>query len=72
MSEDDNILQLSKAEHSCISLCANGSSLSDISKELKLSENTINCYFQIIIKKLGAKNLSHAVALSVHKGLVKL
>ncbi|MGB1095887.1 MAG: helix-turn-helix transcriptional regulator, partial [Paracoccaceae bacterium] len=61
---------LSKRELECIRLIANGHSMSEISKALDVSSNTVRYHLDNCRKKLEAKTMTHAVALCAQYGLL--
>ena len=65
-------LALSEREIRCLLLCAKGKSNHEISKEIGLSEHTVNHILNAVYKKLGAANRTDAVARAISKGLIDL
>ena len=63
---------LSPAELEMLGQLANGWSIDEISADHSLSKMTVSLYFRTISAKLGAKNITQAVAVSVSAGLVQL
>lgn len=55
--------RLTKREEDVVKLFAEGCTAKDISNRLKISIHTVRTYSKSIITKLGAKNITHAVAM---------
>lgn len=62
--------QLSQREIECMRWVAHGKTSSEIAKKLCLAEATVSYHLNKAIRKLGAKNRAHAIALSVALALV--
>jgi DNA-binding CsgD family transcriptional regulator len=62
---------ISNNELRILQLIANGLDTKDIARTLYLSEYTVNDYVKSILRKFGAKNRSHAVAVALRKGLIQ-
>lgn len=62
--------QLSQREIECMRWVAHGRTSSEIADKLCLAEATVTYHLNKAIRKLGAKNRAHAIALSVALGLV--
>ena len=63
---------LSSTELEMLGQLANGWSIDEISVDHGLSKMTVSVYFRTISAKLGTKNITQAVAVSVSAGLVEL
>ncbi|MDM5249554.1 helix-turn-helix transcriptional regulator [Lysinibacillus sp. G4S2] len=63
-------ISLSKRELEVMMLVANGDSTKEIANIMDLSELTINQYVKSAIKKLKAKNRSHAISLLYQQGII--
>jgi DNA-binding CsgD family transcriptional regulator len=63
---------LSPREIDVLQLMANGMSISEAAEELQLSTYTVRDYVSAIIKKLNAKNRTHAAVIGAAKGLIRL
>ncbi|HET6215334.1 MAG TPA: helix-turn-helix transcriptional regulator [Micromonosporaceae bacterium] len=48
-----------------LNLVAAGKSNAQIGKHLFISENTVKVHLRLIMKRLGARNRAHAVAIAV-------
>lgn len=49
-----------------------GKNRAQIAQELKISENTLRVYLDSARHKLGALNISHAVAIGIHRGVINI
>ncbi len=67
---DARFARLTAREHEIIILLVQGASTKLISRMLVLSPRTVDAHASSIIRKLGARNRTHAVALAVHAGIV--
>jgi len=67
---DDRFARLTAREQEVMLLLAQGDSAKSISQILGLSPRTVDSHASAIIRKLGARNRTHAVALAVHAGHV--
>ncbi len=67
---DNRFARLTAREQEVTGLLAQGASAKSISQILGLSPRTVDCHASSIIRKLGARNRTHAVALAVHAGIV--
>ncbi|MGE7912911.1 response regulator transcription factor [Lysinibacillus xylanilyticus] len=63
-------ISLSKRELEVMMQVANGNSTKEIANVMDLSELTINQYVKSAIKKLKAKNRSHAISLLYQQGII--
>jgi len=62
--------QLSRRELEVMKRIAFGESTKEMADHMKISELTINQYVKTAVKKLGAKNRSHAVGELFRKGII--
>ncbi|MDC7685263.1 LuxR C-terminal-related transcriptional regulator [Asticcacaulis sp. BYS171W] len=62
---------LSNGERACIELASKGRTSEEISKDLKLSTETVNSYIKIASRKLGARNRTHAIADALRLGIIE-
>lgn len=67
-----NQVTLSEREIRCLLLCAKGNSNHEISREIGLSEHTVNHILNAVYRKLGAANRTDAVARAISRGLIEL
>jgi DNA-binding NarL/FixJ family response regulator len=58
--------------HSQVDLIATGKKTREIARSVHLAERTVKHYLELICEKLGAENRSHAVALAVQRGLIRV
>jgi DNA-binding CsgD family transcriptional regulator len=63
---------LSNREKDVLSYIAAGKSRSQVAHDLKISENTLRVYLDTARAKLGALNVTHAVAIGVNRGLINI
>ena len=64
------IPQLDPKELEALNLFANGKTADEIAAALAVSKSTARYYLHVAARKLGAKNLVHAVTLAVESGIV--
>jgi LuxR family quorum sensing-dependent transcriptional regulator len=64
-------IQLSPREREVLTLVARGDSAFAISEVLAISKRTVDEHVRSVIRKLGAKNRTHAVALALRAGLIE-
>ena len=64
--------QLEPKELEALSLFANGMTADEIAVLLAVSKRMARYYLHVAARKLGARNLVHAVALAVESGMVIL
>lgn len=62
---------LSPMENIVLNMCASGSNVKQIAKNLKISEHTVKTYKERILLKLDANHICHAVGIYAKKGLLK-
>jgi DNA-binding NarL/FixJ family response regulator len=63
---------LNEREVQILRLVAEGKRTREISRSVRLAERTVKHYLEAIREKLGAENSSHAVALAVQRGLIRV
>lgn len=68
--KQDVQFQLSHHQLQCLLLTAKQYSVTEISKELGITERTVNFHLQKTNKKLGTKNKHQSVAKAIEKGLL--
>lgn len=61
---------ISRREREVLACVAAGNDLHQIAEALTLSPNTVKTHLRNAIRKLGARNRAHAVALAMQQGLV--
>ncbi len=61
---------LSARERAVMTLVAAGASSNQIAEELTISSETVRTHVQNALRKLGASNRAHAIALAMQHGLV--
>jgi DNA-binding CsgD family transcriptional regulator len=62
--------ELSPRERETLSLLSLGQSRAEVADSLQISENTLRAYVDSARHKLGAMNVTHAVALALAKGVI--
>ena len=62
--------ELSPRERETLSLLSLGQSRAEVADSLQISENTLRAYIDSARHKLGAMNVTHAVALALAKGVI--
>lgn len=62
---------LSSKEKEILELCARGKSKWQIGETLGISENTVKFHIKKIMEKLGAKNITQALAKGIEKGIIR-
>jgi DNA-binding CsgD family transcriptional regulator len=70
LNDEDSIQILSRREFEVMRRIASGESTKEMSGSMEISELTINQYVKTAIKKLGAKNRSHAVGELFRNGII--
>jgi len=65
-------MKLSKREKEVLNLASLGGTSKSIGKELSISPKTVEVHIYSLRKKLGAKNIQHAVRLGIEIGQVEL
>jgi len=63
---------LSNREKDVLSYIAGGKSRAQVAHDLKISENTLRVYLDSARTKLGALNITHAVAIGVNRGIINI
>lgn len=66
------LASLSPREQEVLSLIAAGFELQQIADELIISVNTVRTHTRNALRKLGANNRAHAIALAMQSGLIDL
>lgn len=51
---------------------ANGKSAWEVGEILKITKRTVDAHVQTVVRKLGAANRTHAVALALRNGVIEL
>jgi LuxR family transcriptional regulator len=64
----DDPSALSSREMEIISLIADGASSREIGRTLGISSRTVEGHVQLIVRKLDAKNRTHAVVIALRNG----
>ena len=64
-------IALTERELELIRLSAEGYNNKEVAERVKLSEHTIDSHNRTIVAKLNARNMKHAIAISVRKKLIK-
>jgi DNA-binding CsgD family transcriptional regulator len=62
--------ELSPREREALSLLSLGQSRAEVAEALQISENTLRAYIDSARHKLGAMNVTHAVALALARGVI--
>jgi DNA-binding NarL/FixJ family response regulator len=62
------LTDLTKREHDVLERAALGMTDSEIGAELYVSTSSVNKYKQSLLKKLGARNATQAVAIAIRAG----
>ncbi len=65
-------VKLSTRELDVLRYLAGGKSRGQVADQLKISENTIRVYIDSARHKLGALNVTHAIAITLSKGIITL
>lgn len=63
---------LNDREAQILRLVAEGKKTREIARSVRLAERTVKHYLELIRQKLGARNSSHAVALAIQRGLIRV
>lgn len=63
---------LTEREAEILRLGATGNKTQEIARSVHLAERTVKHYLELICEKLGAENRTHAVALAVQRGLIRV
>jgi two-component system NarL family response regulator len=53
-------------------MVATGKRTQEIARSVHLAERTVKHYLELVCEKLGAENRTHAVALAVQRGLIRV
>ena len=67
-----NNLKLTAREIEVLRWVANGKSAREIGEILNITKRTVDEHVQSAVRKLGAVNRTHAVALALRDGIIKL
>ena len=59
---------LSERERDVLELVASGADIEQIARELVLSPNTVKTHLRNAIRRMGARNRAHAIALAIGRG----
>lgn len=65
-------LTLTDREVQILRLVAEGKKIREIARSVRLAERTVKNDLEMIRRKLGAANSSHAVALAIQRGLIRV
>ena len=68
----ESLLALTTREYRALDRLAQGATPSEIALEEGISSQAVNTRLQRAIKKLGARNVHHAVAIAIKRGLVEV
>ncbi len=68
----DPLLLLSAHERRCLAWAAYGCTDKEIASAIDRSMDTVRFHMKNVLKKLGAANRTHAVAVGIQKGIIKL
>jgi DNA-binding CsgD family transcriptional regulator len=63
---------LSRREREVLSLIAAGADQAQIAAELTIAVPTVRTHVRNVLRKLGARNRAHAIALAMHDGVIEL
>ena len=66
------VAPLSRREHDCLELAANGMTSRDIGLKLGITERTANYHFNNTIRKMGVLNRKEAIAVGIARGWVRV
>jgi DNA-binding NarL/FixJ family response regulator len=72
LQQDPARAMLTEREAEILRMVASGKKTQEIARSVHLAERTVKHYLELICEKLGAKNRSHAVALAVQRGLIRV
>lgn len=64
-------MKLTTAEIDCLRLASHGMTTEEIAEKTGYQRNTVNTYFQLSSKKLGAANRSQAIAEAIRRQLIE-
>lgn len=65
-------LTLNDREAEILRMVAEGKKTREIARSVRLADRTVKHYLELIRQKLGAKNSSHAVALAIQRGFIRV
>ena len=63
---------LTEREHEVLTMLAHGATGAEIAEALVISSETVRSRTHRVREKLGAKTRTHAVALAVHSGEIRM
>jgi len=66
-----NATELTGIEKQILSLASDGCSNKEIAQKMEIKENAVKCHFRDILKKLDARDRTHAVAIALKSGLIE-
>src|SRR5262249_48090027 len=69
---DDQAGKLTARESQILEMAAHGSTNKEVAAQLSIAADTVRMHMKSILKKLGAKDRTHAVAIAVTLGIVRL
>jgi DNA-binding NarL/FixJ family response regulator len=72
LRQDPARVTLTEREAEILRMVATGKKTQEIARSVHLAERTVKHYLELICEKLGAENRSHAVALAVQRGLIRV
>lgn len=72
LTQDPMEIPITPRENHCLSYAAMGNTSKEIGLELNISEHTVNFHVKNSIRKLHAKNKTHAVAIAVRFGYINV
>jgi len=67
---DGPTTELSPRERETLTQLSLGQSRAEVADQLQISENTLRAYIDSARHKLGALNVTHAVALALARGII--
>lgn len=68
----DPLSLLTPPERRCLAWAAYGCTDKEIAQEIDRSTDTVRFHMKNVLKKLGAANRTHAVAVGIQKGIIRL
>lgn len=70
ITEEDNVIRISKKEHRIIQLIAEGKTSPEIAKELGLALPTIKWYRKKLKEKLNVESTAMLIRFAIQQGLI--
>ncbi|MBQ9450104.1 MAG: helix-turn-helix transcriptional regulator [Bacteroidales bacterium] len=70
ITEEDNVIRISKKEHRIIQLIAEGKTSPEIAKELCLTLPTIKWYRKKLKEKLNVESTAMLIRFAIQQGLI--